>query len=47
MKDHAAQLPRTEIVDYSGRPVLFVWDLGTSTELLRGVIEAAGNEPAD
>jgi hypothetical protein len=47
MREHAAQLPRTEMVDYSGRPVLYVWDLGTATELLPGVIEAAGNEPAD
>lgn len=47
MATNAAGVPRTTIVDYAGRPVLYVWDLGRSTELLRGLIEAAGNEPAD
>jgi hypothetical protein len=47
MREHASELPRTTIMDYSGRPVLYVWDLGTATELLPGVIEAARSEPPD
>lgn len=42
-----SKLPRQEFRDYSGRPVLYVWDLGDDSQLLPGLIAAAQAPPKE
>ena len=42
---HAPALRRQVIIDYADRPVLYVWDLGTNSELLAGLKAAAATVP--
>src|SRR5262249_45575428 len=44
---HAPDLPKQSAVDYAGRPVLHVWDLGTRSDWLSELAAAVKAAPRD
>jgi len=47
LRQRGVALPPVIVPDYAGRPVLYVWDLGDSTDLLPGLVETCAREVKD